>query len=285
MCSTDKLEQQYLFENLYLLSGINYIGTTMSVEIKKQHYLYLILGAFFVTNALVAEFIGVKVFSLEQTFGYKPVNWVIFGETYSFQLTIGVLLWPFVFIMTDLINEYYGTKGVRRLSYLAVVMISYAFLAVFAAIETTPPDWWINQAAEESIDMQVAYKKIFGQGMNIILGSLIAFLIGQLLDVSIFHQIKKRTGEKYLWLRANGSTFFSQLIDSFLVLYIAFYLGGNWPMKTVIAVGCMNMLYKITIAIVLTPLLYFVHELIERYLGKENAARMKAEAQADKKSS
>ncbi|OYW19180.1 MAG: hypothetical protein B7Z54_04435, partial [Sphingobacteriales bacterium 12-47-4] len=93
--------------------------------------LFLVLGAVFVANALIAEVIGVKIFSLEATLGWKPADWNILGNTFSFNLTAGVLLWPVVFIMTDLINEYYGMKGVRFLSYLTVALIAYAFLIFF----------------------------------------------------------------------------------------------------------------------------------------------------------
>jgi uncharacterized PurR-regulated membrane protein YhhQ (DUF165 family) len=79
-----------------------------SIIANKANRLFLILGGFFIANALIAEIIGVKIFSLEQTFGFAPLSIVIFGNELSFNLTAGVLLWPVVFIMTDLINEYYG---------------------------------------------------------------------------------------------------------------------------------------------------------------------------------
>ncbi|HNF72257.1 MAG TPA: VUT family protein, partial [Chitinophagaceae bacterium] len=93
----------------------------------KSTRLFLILSGVFITNALIAEFIGGKIFSLEQTLGFQPVTFSLLGESnLSFNLTAGVLLWPVVFIMTDLINEYYGMKGVRFLSYLTVALISFA---------------------------------------------------------------------------------------------------------------------------------------------------------------
>jgi uncharacterized integral membrane protein (TIGR00697 family) len=122
--------------------------------------------------------------------------------------------------------------------------------------------------------MQTAFGAVFGQGLWIIGGSLIAFLIGQLVDVHIFHHIKKRTGEKALWLRATGSTLISQLIDSFVVLVIAFYIGGKWPLKLVLAVGVVNYIYKFMVAVCLTPMLYLLHQLIDVWLGKELAKQM-----------
>jgi len=179
---------------------------------KRSNLLFIVLGGFFIANALIAEFIGVKIFSLEQTFGYEPVNLNFFGKDgYAFNLTAGMLLWPVVFIMTDIINEYFGRKGVRILTYLAVVLISYAFIMVYGAISLAPDqDWWKGSKADLGVPvMQDAFSAIFGQGMWIIVGSLVAFLIGQLVDVIVFHRIKKWTGEGKIWLRATGSTLVS----------------------------------------------------------------------------
>ncbi len=246
----------------------------------KKTNLFIILGAFFITNAIVAEFIGAKIFSLENTFGIKKFDLNILGfEHLSFELTCGVIVWPVVFIMTDIINEYYGKKGVKLLSYLASIMISYAFIIVFAAIGTSPADWWVKSGTAKNIDnMQYAYHAIFGQGLWIIAGSLVAFLVGQLIDVKIFHYLKLKSGEKYLWLRSTGSTVVSQLVDSFVVLFIAFYIGNNWSMGQVLAIGLMNYIYKLVIGILLTPLLYIIHNIIDNYLGKDLAHQMMKEA-------
>ena len=110
----------------------------------KNTRLFYILGAFFLANAILAEFIGVKVFSLEGTLGFNPVNFSFLGiENLSFNLSAGVLLWPAVFIMTDIINEYFGRKGVRFLSFTAAGLILYAFLMVYFAILLSPADFWI----------------------------------------------------------------------------------------------------------------------------------------------
>lgn len=242
----------------------------------KKTKLFILLGSFFITNAVVAEFIGAKIFSLENSLGIRAFDISILGfEHLSFQLTCGVLLWPLVFIMTDIINEYYGIKGVRLLSYIASGMIAYAFVMVYIAMESSPADWWTGSGSGKGIpDMQAAYGAVFGQGLWIIAGSLTAFLIGQLLDVWVFHLIKKRSGEKYLWLRSTGSTLVSQFIDSFVVLFIAFYIGSNWSMKQVLAIGIMNYIYKFTVALLLTPLLYLLHGAIDRYLGIKTAEKM-----------
>ena len=128
-------------------------------------------------------------------------------------------------------------------------------------------------------DMQAAFANVFGQGLWTIGGSIIAFLVGQLIDVSIFHRIRAATGERWIWLRATGSTAVSQLVDSFVVLYIAFVLGPQqWPISLFLAVGTVNYCYKMVTAVALIPLIYLARRAIEQYLGPEEAARLKREA-------
>src|SRR5437868_2144000 len=228
----------------------------------------------------MAEFIGVKIFALEETFGLQPFNWALFGQQGSLNFTAGVLLWPIIFIFTDIINEYYGRRGVRLISYLTVGLILYAFLFAFIAISLTPAGWWIGIGASQGVpDMQAAFANTFGQGLWTIGGSVIAFLIGQLIDITVFHRIRRATGERHIWLRATGSTAVSQLIDSFVVLYIAFVIGPqHWPTNLFLAVGTVNYMYKMAAAILLIPLIYLVRRGIQAYLGKEAAAALESHA-------
>jgi hypothetical protein len=193
-----------------------------------------------------------------------------------------VLLWPVVFIMTDIINEYFGKRGVRFLSWMTVGLIVYAFLFAYLAIGLAPAGWWIGIQAERGVpDMQAAFAAIFGQGLWIIGGSVTAFLIGQIIDVTVFHQVRRVTGERMIWARATGSTLVSQLVDSFVVLYIAFVLGPQkWPIELFLAVGTVNYLYKFLVAIALTPLIYLGRFLIDRYLGPEQSDALKRSAAA-----
>ena len=242
----------------------------------KSSKLFYILGAFFVANALLAEFIGVKIFSLERWLGLDPVNLSFFGvENLSFNLTAGVLLWPVVFIMTDIINEYFGRRGVRFMSFTAAGLIAYAFLMVYFAMGLHPADFWVQRETNFGvINMDEAFNTIFGQGLWIIIGSLTAFLIGQLVDVYVFHFLRKFTGSSKIWLRATGSTLISQLIDSFVVLLVAFYFGAGWDLSLVLAIGVVNYIYKFAVAVFLTPLLYVIHFFIDNYLGKELAHQL-----------
>jgi queuosine precursor transporter len=244
--------------------------------------LFVVLGGFFVANALIAEFIGVKIFALEDTLGLPPLDWQLFGQSGSLSFTAGVLLWPVVFIMTDIINEYFGRRGVRFLSWMAVGLICYAFLFAYLAIGLAPAAWWVGIQADRGVsDMQAAFSVIFGQGMWIIVGSVTAFLIGQIIDVSVFHRVRRLTGERMIWARATGSTLVSQLVDSFVVLYIAFVLGPqHWPIDLFLAVGTVNYLYKFFIAIALTPMIYLGRYLIDGYLGPERSLALREHAAA-----
>lgn len=254
----------------------------------KPTRLFIILAGIFIANALIAEIIGVKIFSLEKTLGFDPLQVNLLGNVLSVNLTAGVLLWPVIFVMTDIINEYYGMRGVKFLSYLTAILIGFAFIIFYGAMKLVPADFFITSKQGSGVpDMNSAYNSILGQGGFIILGSLTAFILGQLIDVFVFHKIKKVTGEKRIWLRATGSTLISQFIDSFVVLFIAFYIGtrvnasGNdfvWPFELFIAVGIVNYIYKFIIAIIMTPVIYLIHYIIENYLGHETATKMRQAA-------
>lgn len=275
----------YKIHNIFGMQDEPTAATTVpNVISHRPSRLFVILAGFFVANALVAELIGVKIFALEDTLGIEPWNFNLFGEIGALQFSAGVLLWPVVFLMTDLLNEYYGKRGVRLLSFLTAGLILYAFLMIFAAIGLSPADWWVAQSTALNVpDSQAAFRVTFGQGLYIIVGSLAAFLIAQLTDVFVFQHIRRRTGDKWLWLRATGSTLVSQLVDSFIVLYVAFKLGPElfgglnapWPWSRIFAVATVQYIFKFTVAVGMTPVIYWCHGRIDRYLGKEVAEQMK----------
>ena len=241
----------------------------------KPTRLFIFFTAFFVANALIAECIGGKLFSLEQLLGIRPANFSLFGQSgLNFTLTCGVLLWPLEFVLTDVVNEYYGPKAVRRISVTAVALILYAFIMFYLAIHLPAAGFWITSNKDGGVpNMQDAFNGVFGQGMRIIAGSLVAFLVSQIVDVTVFHRIKRATGEKHVWLRATGSTLVSQLVDSYIVLFIAF--SGKFTWQQILAIGMMNYIYKFLMAVLLTPLIYFIEGRIEKYLGHETTRKMK----------
>lgn len=257
------------------------MNKTQVFEDKKQK-LFLFLCGIFLTNALIAELIGTKIFSIETLLGLPPAQWVLGGEVLDFNMSAGVVNWPIVFITSDLINEYFGRKGVRRISFLTAGFIFYMFVAIYLTTILPPAQFWLDLNSTDNsgnaFNINEAFSRIFTQSLGIMIGSIVAFLLGQLLDVSVFSWLRRRTGRKYIWLRATGSTLFSQLIDSFVVLTIAFYLFGNWSMTLVLAVGAINYIYKASVAVLTTPILYVAHHFIDRYLGEQNAEQMAEEA-------
>ena len=250
------------------------MSTVSSLEKKKMN-LFLALSGIFLANALLAELIGVKIFSGEAMFGLPGAQLDILGSKLDFNLTAGVIIWPVVFVTTDIINEYFGKQGVKKVSLLTVILILYAFLVITIVTGLPPAQFWVELNSKDPqgnpFNIDFAFNSIYRQGLGIIIGSVAAFLISQLLDASVFHWLRNYTGSKKIWLRATGSTLVSQLIDSLVVLFVAFYMFGNWSMELVLSVAVINYIYKFSIAIVLTPVLYLAHYLIDGYLGHRNA--------------
>lgn len=246
----------------------------------KTGVLFTVLAAFFLGNALIAEFIGVKIFSLEAVLGRQPIPFSFLGQgPLTLSLSAGVLLWPWVFITTDLINEYFGLRAVRFLSWVGAAIIGYAFLMVLLAMRLPPADFWVwRRVGDELLHMPTAFNAIFGQSLWIVVGSLTAFLLGQFVDVVSFHWLRRLTQGRWLVVRATGSTLISQFIDSFVVLYIAFYWGAGWSFAQVSVIGLLNYAYKALMALLLTPILYGVHWTIDAYLGARLAAHLTAKA-------
>lgn len=222
------------------------------MPITRQQLVFFVLGGFFLTNAILGELTGGKLFAVPGlNLGWFTLPQVI--------LPIGIIPWPVVFITTDLVNEYYGKAGVRRLTFLAVGMITYAFAILLVTIPI--PAW------EGSPVSGATYANVFGQSMWIIVGSLVAFLVSQFVDVIVFHVVRRRTGRRQLWLRATGSTAVSQLIDTFIVQFIAFYIPGRLSMDALLQVAAGSYGYKLLVAIGITPIIYLVHYFIDRYLA------------------
>jgi uncharacterized integral membrane protein (TIGR00697 family) len=249
----------------------------------KKNTLFLILCSIFLANALLAELIGVKIFSAEALFGLPGAQIpVLFNFKLDFNLTAGVIIWPIVFISTDIINEYFGKAGVKKISIITVLLILYMFLIISVISALPPAPFWLDvnskDAAGQPFNINYAFNSIFRQSSGIIIGSVTAFLISQFLDASVFHWLRRVTGSRKIWLRATGSTLISQLIDSLVVLFVAFYLFGNWPLKQVLAVATINYMYKFVVAVVLTPLLYLAHFAIDRYLGTHLSEKIQSQA-------
>lgn len=239
----------------------------------RRNLLFIILCGIFVTNAITAEIIGSKIFSFEKLIGVAPAQIDILGYKVDFNMSAGVINWPIVFIISDIINEYFGVKGVKIISYITTGLIAYTFFVLYGASALPPADFWVelNKTDKQGLPLNInnAYAIILNSGMGIIIGSITAFLVGQLTDAYIFKKLRTLTRNKHLWLRATGSTLFSQMIDSFVVIFIAFYLFGNWDFKQILAVGAVNYTYKFFLAILATPIIYGLHFIIDKWLGMD----------------
>jgi uncharacterized integral membrane protein (TIGR00697 family) len=212
----------------------------------RKDFVFVILAGIFITNAVTAELIGGKLIQIG-----------------PFVMSIGILPWPIVFLTTDLINEYFGEKGVRKLSFITACLIAYSFVILLLAM-TIPAAKGISPVTDDQ------FQAVFGQSMWIIVGSIVAFLVSQLIDVTVFWFFKNRTGDTKIWLRTTGSTLVSQLFDSFIVLGIAFWLPGKIDFETFLSSALTGYTFKLSIAILLTPAIYVGHNLIKKYLSKES---------------
>lgn len=222
----------------------------------RRDLLFFVLGGFFLTNALLGEVTGGKLFVAPLS-GRFVEGGVI--------LSIGVLMWPVVFITTDLVNEYFGKAGVRRLTFLGLGMIAYAFVVLNLAMAV--PAW------ERSVVPGPAFDQVFGTSTWMIVGSLTAFVVSQFLDAVLFSKLKEATGAKHLWLRATGSTVVSQVIDTFLVGVIGLVMPPNgMTFATFVPIGIAGYCYKLLIALLITPVIYLAHDVIDRWLAAESKA-------------
>ncbi len=212
----------------------------------KKELIFITLAMFFAADAITAELIGGKLIHF-------------MGLT----LSIGVIPWPVIYLATDVINEFYGKKGVRRLSIITACLIAYTYIILYIAMS-------IHASSNSPISDSV-FANVFGQSMWLIVGSLVAFVFSQLVDNSIFWMLRKKTGHAMIWLRSTGSTIVSQLVDTFIVLGIGFWLQGKLSTADYLHLVLVQYLFKITIAIIATPLIYGGHNLIFRVLGKEEA--------------
>jgi uncharacterized integral membrane protein (TIGR00697 family) len=235
----------------------NSIGTAETNE--RRQWLFIFLAGMFITSAVTAELISNKLIDI-------PLEFSLFGSQLGpFTTIVGVLPWPIVFLLTDLMNEFYGKKAVKRLSWMTAILIAYCFLILSVAIELPA-----KEIQGSSLATDAEFNKVFGQAQMVIIGSIAAFLFSQLVDVMVFHWLKSKTGNRMIWLRSTGSTVFSQLIDTYIVLYIGFVLPGNMSWSDFMTIAPTNYVLKIIIAVSLTPLIYAGHYAVKKFLSKGN---------------
>lgn len=222
--------------------------------------LYLWLAVLFVSSLVVADIVGIKLFRI-------PLPFPVLGYT-AIEHTCGMLTFPVTFLLTDLINEHYGPRAARRVTYMGFA----AALFVFGVINLAQAMPYLDAPFNVS---PAAFDAVFGSAKIMYIASLCAYLVGQLSDIAIFGFFKRLTGQRLIWLRATGSTVISQLIDSFVVSYLAFSLGRELfpdpatppaPIEAIPAIAVTGYALKFTIAIAITPLIYLGRRLMRRYV-------------------
>jgi uncharacterized integral membrane protein (TIGR00697 family) len=236
-----------------------------ALDIRAKVYLWL--TAVFVTALLLANIVGVKVFAI-------PMRLPLVGE-FTVEHTIGMLPFPITFLLTDLLNEYYGKRGARRVAYIGFAMGGLTFLLIqlsrkFPTLEGIP-----------GTATDAAYENIFGAATLMYVCSLAAFLLSSLLDIFLFGVFKRLTRGRMVWLRATGSTIISQLFDSILISYFFFWLApillrmidpGHPPPADVAWVtrtALTGYILKFVIAVAVTPLIYFGRWFIRTRFGMQ----------------
>lgn len=172
---------------------------------------------------------------------------------------------PVTFLLTDVLNEFYGKRAARFITLVGFAMAVLAFLIIFVggaipiADFTKDPSW--GGVTEAS------FATVFLGSQRMIVASLAAYLVAQFVDIGVFHLLKGWTSGKHLWLRASGSTVISQLVDTLVITSVAWVGVLPWPKITDIVISAYGL--KVCIAVALTPAIYACHAVAERWIGLE----------------
>lgn len=202
----------------------------------------------FVAALIIANLMGALLFTLSLPFGLG-----------THTLSAGIIAFPITFLLTDLLNEFYGARGARLVTAVGFGLSIMAYMVFSLGQQVV--------VAPNTVLSSGAYLEVSGQYTGMFIASLTAYLVGQLLDISVFGVFKRITGSRLIWLRATGSTLISQLVDSFIVGFIAF--SGTLSVPVIIGIATANYWVKFVVAIVTTPLLYVGHWALTRVLKRE----------------
>jgi uncharacterized integral membrane protein (TIGR00697 family) len=214
--------------------------------------LYVFLACGFVTALVVGDIIAVKVTEM-----------TLFGVVFPF--TAGLLPFPVTFLITDLLNEFYGKQAAKQVTWFGLAMAVFTITFVTIGIHLpwaamTLEDGWGGVRASE-------FDKVMGGSVRIYVGSLTAYVVAQFTDISVFNLLKRLTKNKALWLRATGSTVVAQIIDTIVVNVIAW--GGTMRASELVRLMIFSYVVKLVIAVALTPVIYVGHAIVERWLHIE----------------
>lgn len=229
------------------------MSTTLDLNQERSNALYIILCVLFST-VLVLSNITLKVFY----FPWFP----------NLPLTTGILTYPITFLITDLVSEIWGSRRAKFMIFLAFAMNILMILFTQSTLLLPSHSSWVapeNPFGFSSIqEYQNAFRSVFSINGMIFVGSMVAYLIAQLLDVKLFCFIKKKSKGRHLWLRNNVSTCLSQLLDTFIMNGIVLAWGLGLNLSTCANIMFSEYLYKVIFALLDTPFIYLFVFLIKR---------------------
>jgi uncharacterized integral membrane protein (TIGR00697 family) len=214
--------------------------------LRREQRVYIFLTALFVAALVAGDFVGGKFFSFA-------------GRSFS----AGIIPFPLTFVLTDVVNEFYGKAGARRLTLAGLLAAVFTWVTISVAL--------LLPTTADSPISDAVFRSAFGTSARLYVASLTAYLIGQSLDISVFQVFRRLTGERLLWLRSTGSTVFSQAIDSLSVSFV--FLVGSRPLGFIVSNAANNYVGKLVMAVLLTPLIYLGHAVIRRYLNDLHPTR------------
>jgi uncharacterized integral membrane protein (TIGR00697 family) len=212
--------------------------------------LLMVLAGLFITALVIGDIIGGKLYQTE-----------VGGLLLT--ISVGMIPFPVVFLLTDVINEFYGQKTARFVTWVGFAM-AWFVIAIIQVADLIPFAGFTSAAGWTGIDAG-AFERVFTSSTRILLSSTAAYLLAQLVDIGIFHFLRRRTSGRALWLRATGSTVVSQLIDTVVIQFLAW--SGKMAVGSIVSIILTSYLVKVVVAIAMTPMVYGAHALLERRLG------------------
>ena len=213
----------------------------------KANSLYIMLAGIFIASLVSCNLIFQKFFQIE--------IWLPFIGDYVFEQSVGLLPYPVTFLVTDIISEIYGRKKANLVVTSGLVASMFMLIIVTVANGVTVAPW-------SPVDSDT-FNKVFGLSGAAVFASMMAYLVAQYTDVRIFHFWKRLTKGKHLWLRNNASTFFSQFIDTFSVLFLLCVFNVlSWDRFSVLLLN--GFLFKVLFAALDTPIVYGLTYLIRK---------------------
>ena len=236
--------------------------TPHGIVLSRTEAVYATLATIFVVVLVLTNIIGTKLF----VFMADALPEGLLG--FPIVLTAGIITYPITFLITDITSEVYGKKRADLLVVLGFVMSLLMLAVVKLSVGLDPARSWADSSRGlDSLGMQRAFEVVFSNPGILIFASMMAYLVAQLLDNRLFHGIRRLTGGKHLWLRNNGSTLISQLVDTIIVNTIFLHFALALEASVIMKIIAMNYLFKLVLALLDTPFVYLGVSLIQAYIA------------------